>query len=169
MLKMTPFGLRSIGHELAEFAATRFMLSPTTYRPDNGLPNCHRVAIDSLPSRPATGGRPGDPMAPAQIDPNVAFECSSQSPLSGCCDDRLNPPCIARSIIKPSCAAIPRFHNHVCRGCKLARWVTLRYNRPKLDDPAPQSAAERAVRPSLMLYRIRDRLKIVACPDLDCG
>jgi len=35
--------------------------------------------------------------------------------------------------------------------------------------PAPQSAAERAIRPSLTLHRIRNRLKIVACPDSDCG
>ena len=31
-------------------------------------------------------------MAPAQIDPNVVFECSSQPPPSRCCDDRLNLP-----------------------------------------------------------------------------
>ena len=31
-------------------------------------------------------------MAPVQIDPIAAFECSSQPPSSGCCDDRLNPP-----------------------------------------------------------------------------
>ena len=27
-----------------------------------------------------------------QTDPTAAFECSSQPPLPGCCDDRLNPP-----------------------------------------------------------------------------
>ncbi len=36
-------------------------------------------------------------MAPAQIDPNAAFDCSSQPPLSRCCDDRLNPPSTSRS------------------------------------------------------------------------
>src|SRR5260370_9069539 len=36
-------------------------------------------------------------MVPAQIDPNAAFECSSQPPLSSCCDDRLNSPCDPRA------------------------------------------------------------------------
>ena len=31
-------------------------------------------------------------MAHAQIDPNAAFECSSQPPPSRCCDNHLNPP-----------------------------------------------------------------------------
>jgi transposase InsO family protein len=31
-------------------------------------------------------------LTPAQIDPNAAFEWSSQPPSSRCCDDRLNPP-----------------------------------------------------------------------------
>jgi hypothetical protein len=30
-------------------------------------------------------------MAPAQTDPNAAFESSSQPPSSGCCDDHLSP------------------------------------------------------------------------------
>ena len=33
----------------------------------------------------------------AQTDPTAAFECSSQPPPSGCCDDRLNPPNMCRS------------------------------------------------------------------------
>src|SRR6202049_2559022 len=32
-------------------------------------------------------------MAPAQTDPNAAFESSSQPPSSGCCDDHLSPLC----------------------------------------------------------------------------
>jgi hypothetical protein len=31
-------------------------------------------------------------MALVQTEPTVAFECSSQPPNSGCCDDLLNPP-----------------------------------------------------------------------------
>ena len=31
-------------------------------------------------------------MALVQTDPTAAFECSSQPPTPGCCDDRLNPP-----------------------------------------------------------------------------
>src|SRR5271154_3594434 len=47
-------------------------------------------------------------MAPAQIDPNAAFECSSQPPSSRCCDDRLNPPSTpplnsATAAARPAC------------------------------------------------------------------
>src|SRR4051812_25993554 len=34
---------------------------------------------------------------PAPTDPNAASASSSQPPLSGCCDDRLNPPSTSRS------------------------------------------------------------------------
>jgi hypothetical protein len=37
-------------------------------------------------------------MAPVQTDPNAAFECSSQPPPSRCCDDRLDPPWLPRSL-----------------------------------------------------------------------
>jgi len=49
-------------------------------------------------SRPATGGRPGETMPRAQIDPNAVSEPTSQPPPEGCCDDRLNPPCTPRSL-----------------------------------------------------------------------
>ena len=51
-------------------------------------------------------------MALVQIDPNVAFDCSSQPPSSRCCDDRLNPPSTPRSpsatdVASPACAHRP--------------------------------------------------------------
>jgi hypothetical protein len=40
---------------------------------------------------PPQGADPVTATALVQTDPTGAFECSSQPPPSGCCDDRLNP------------------------------------------------------------------------------
>src|SRR6476661_874073 len=48
--------------------------------------------IDSVHRAPPQGADPVTAMAPVQPDPTAAFECSSQPPTPGCCDDRLNPP-----------------------------------------------------------------------------
>src|SRR6476620_8176792 len=49
--------------------------------------------IDSVHRAPPQGADPVTAMALVQTDPTAAFECSSQLPTPGCCDDRLNPPC----------------------------------------------------------------------------
>src|SRR3954469_8508570 len=51
-----------------------------------------RTLAAHLGLRSAVG--PASTTAAVQIDPSVAFECTSQSPGKGCCDHRLNPPCI---------------------------------------------------------------------------
>src|SRR3954471_18482353 len=49
-----------------------------------------RTLAAHLGLRSAVG--PATTTAAVQIDPSVAFECTSQSPGKGCCDERLNPP-----------------------------------------------------------------------------
>src|SRR3954464_11444734 len=49
-----------------------------------------RTLAAHLGLRSAVG--PATTTAAGQIDPSVAFECTSQSPGKGCCDERLNPP-----------------------------------------------------------------------------
>jgi hypothetical protein len=47
---------------------------------------------DSVHRAPPQVADPVTATALVQTDPTGAFECSSQPPPSGCCDDRLNPP-----------------------------------------------------------------------------
>src|SRR3954453_23274360 len=54
-----------------------------------------RTLAAHLGLRSAVG--PATTTAAVQIDPSVAFECTSQSPGKGCCDERLNPPAAMRS------------------------------------------------------------------------
>src|SRR4051812_40329497 len=55
-----------------------------------------RTLAAHLGLRSAVG--PATTTAAVQIDPSVAFECTSQSPGKGCCDERLNPP-VLRHVI----------------------------------------------------------------------
>src|SRR3954470_21812247 len=57
-----------------------------------------RTLAAHLGLRSAVG--PATTTAAVQIDPSVAFECTSQSPGKGCCDERLNPPKLSRSKIE---------------------------------------------------------------------
>ena len=83
-------------------SGTILSLPPAAHRPLAQHP--HSPSLPLLPPRTVAAHLVLPPavdlvttMAPAQTDPNAAFECSSQPPSSRCCDDHLSPLWLPRS------------------------------------------------------------------------